>query len=358
MRWPWQKQVEKRESAPFTDAVVAAIEAQAGGAAAGDPGAIAALETAAGLYARAFAAATVKPESARRLVSASFLALVGRNLIRRGESIHLLSIQGGLLTATPVGSWDVRGGPDRASWFYRCDVFGPSGNETRFVPHDAVIHAQYAVDPARPWSGLSPMNFARATGALAAALEQRLGEEAGGSVGHFLPLPLDGGDDEADAANDPMRSFKADIRAGRGRTLLVESVTGGWGAGPSGAPLHDYKTHRFGADPPATLATLRSDSSQAVLGACGVPVGLAIDADGTGQREAWRRFVMGSVEPLLNGLVRQELADKLDLPDLSFDLTPLWAHDGAGRSAMFKNLVAGGLGTDEALRKSGLLEGE
>ena len=31
MRWPWQKQVEKRESAPFTDAVVAAIEAQAGG---------------------------------------------------------------------------------------------------------------------------------------------------------------------------------------------------------------------------------------------------------------------------------------------------------------------------------------
>ena len=39
----------------------------------------------------------------------------------------------------------------------------------------------------------------------------------------------------------------------RGRTLLGrESTTGGWGDGPSGAPLHDYKTHRFGADPPAT----------------------------------------------------------------------------------------------------------
>ena len=357
MRWPWQKQVERRDSQPFTDAIVAAIEAQAGGTAAGDPGAIAALETAAGLYARAFAAATVKPESARRIVTPSFLALVGRDMIRRGESLHLLSIQGGVLMLTPVGSWDVRGGPSRASWFYRCDVFGPSGNLTHFVPHDAVIHAQYAVDPARPWHGISPLQWARATGTLAANLEQRLGEEAGGSVGHFLPLPLDGGDDDGDENADPMRSFKADIRSGKGRTLLVESTTGGWGDGPSGAPLHDYKTHRFGADPPATLATLRSDSSQAVLGACGVPVGLAIDADGTGQREAWRRFVMGSVEPVL-ALVRQELAAKLDLPDLAFDLTPLWAHDGAGRSAMFKNLVAGGVSVNEALVTSGLMEGE
>ena len=62
---------------------------------------------------------------------------------------------------------------------------------------------------------------------------------------------------------------------------------------------------------------------------------------------------MGSVEPVL-ALVRQELAAKLDLPDLAFDLTPLWAHDGAGRSATFKNLVAGGVSVNEALVTSGL----
>ena len=187
---------------------------------------------------------------------------------------------------TPVGSWDVRGGPDRASWFYRCDVFGPSGNLTHFVPHDAVIHAQYAVDPARPWHGISPLQWARSTGTLAANLEQRLGEEAGGSVGHFLPLPLDGGDDDADENADPMRSFKADIRAGKGRTLLVESVTGGWGDGPSGAPLLDYQTHRFGADPPAALGALRNDASMAILNACGVPPDLVTSGDSQGQREA------------------------------------------------------------------------
>lgn len=36
-----------------------------------------------------------------------------------------------------------------------------------------------------------------------------------------------------------------------------------------------------------------------VLDACGVPRALAESADGTAAREGWRRFVMGSVEPLL-----------------------------------------------------------
>ena len=69
-----------------------------------------------------------------------------------------------------------------------------------------------------------------------------------------------------------------------------------------------------------------------VLDACGVPRALAESADGTAAREGWRRFVMGSVEPLL-AIVREELAVKLDVPGLAFDLSPLWAHDLAGRAA-------------------------
>ena len=355
MRWPWQK-VEKRESQPFTDAIVAAIEAQAGGTSAGDPGAIAALETAAGLYARAFAAATVKPESARRIITPSFLALVARNLIRRGESVHLLDVQEGVLTATPVGSWDLRGGPSRESWWVRADIFGPSGNETRFVPHDAVIHCQYAVDPARPWHGISPLQWARATGTLAANLELRLGQETGASQGFFLPIPADGGDDSADEADDPMRSLKADIRNGQGRTLLVESTTGGWGDGPSGSPLHDFKVHRYGADPPAALGALRNDASMAVMSACGVPPDLFEVSTSQGQREAFRRWLTTACQPL-GDLVAQELSDKLELDvNLSFD--SLYAHDLVGRSQSFQRLVAGGVSVNEALVTSGLMEAE
>ena len=204
MRWPWQREPEpeRREALPFTDAVVAALTAQAAGTATGDPSAIAALEAAAGLYAAAFAGARVTPEnSATAGLSPGCRALIARDLIRRGESVHQIEIERGAIRLRSVGSWDVRGGPDERSWWYRCDVFGPSGNETRFVPAGAVLHARYAVDAARPWYGVGPLGWARATGTLAANLEARLGEETGGPVGHLLPVPQDGGDGEA---GDPL----------------------------------------------------------------------------------------------------------------------------------------------------------
>ena len=40
----------------------------------------------------------------------------------------------------PAGSWDVRGGWDPESWWYRLDLFGPSGNVSRLVPSASVVH--------------------------------------------------------------------------------------------------------------------------------------------------------------------------------------------------------------------------
>ena len=62
---------------------------------------------------------------------------------------------------------------------------------------------------------------------------------------------------------------------------------------------------------------------------------------------------MGAVEPLL-AIVREELEKKLETR-IAFDLTGLWAHDLAGRAQAFQKLVAGGVGVDEALAKSGLM---
>lgn len=72
------------------------------------------------------------------------------------------------------------------------------------------------------------------------------------------------------------------------------------------------------------------------------------------QRESWRRFVMGSVEPVAV-LVAAELSSKLETPvKLSFE--GLWAHDLAGRAAAFKALLAGGGGMsiERAVAISGL----
>ncbi len=347
--WPFRKrEPERRESLPFTDAVVAALTAQAAGTATGDPSAIAALESACALYTAAFRAARVSP--AVPALSPAVLSLMARNLIRRGEDLHQIMIDRGAIRLQPIGSWDVRGGPAESSWWYRCDRFGPSGNLTELVPAAAVVHVRYAVDSARPWYGIGPLGWARATGTLAANLETRLGEEAGGPVGHVIPVPQDGGDGEDD---DPLKMFKADLAGARGGSILAETTSTGWAEGRTAAPLADYKPQRFGANPPAALPSLRTEAGMSVLSACGVPVSLVTDADGTSQREAWRRFVMGAVEPLLD-LVRVEVEAKLETA-VSFDLSRLWAHDLAGRAASFKAMVTAGMAIERAAGLSGLV---
>ena len=151
MRWPWSAEPETREAQPFTDAIVAALQSQAGGVIPRADG-LAALEASANYYARAFAAAVLTPgdHPAVLALTPATMALIAHDLIRRGESVHVIEVTGGGVRLAPAGSWDVRGGPDPDSWFYRCDVFGPSGNETRFVPAAAVVHCRYQIDPARP----------------------------------------------------------------------------------------------------------------------------------------------------------------------------------------------------------------
>ena len=58
---------------------------------------------------------------------------------------------------------------------------GPGSATTLVYP----TNFRYAVDPARPWLGRSPLQFASDTGRLGAALEARLGDEAGG---YALPV--------------------------------------------------------------------------------------------------------------------------------------------------------------------------
>ena len=357
MRWPRllsaerreaqpEAPVERRESQPFTDAIAAAIFAQASGGALGDYSAIGALECAAGLWSRAFAAATVNHPA----VTPAVMSLIGRDLVRRGESLFLIEIEAGAPVLRPVGSWDVRGDWRETAWWYRVDLFGPSGNITRFRPSGEIVHCRYAVDPSRPWHGLGPLQWARQTGTLAANAERRLSEEASGAVARLLPVPQDPGEDDDD---DMLAGVRMHIADGRGRAALVESTRTMTGEGPSAVPAEDWKQRRIGPDPPLPFVQLRSDAALAVLDACGVPRALAESADGTAAREGWRRFVMGSVEPIAR-TVAGELAAKLDAPGLTFDFAPLWAHDLAGRAQSFKAMVTAGMAVAEAASLSGL----
>ena len=100
------------------------------------------------------------------------------------------------------------------------------------------------------------------------------------------------------------------------------------------------------------MVQLRSDAFEAVLAATGTPPSLFLDSDGTAQREAVRRWHMGTVEPLAK-MLEWELSEKLEAPiRLDFDGYP---KDLAGRAATFQKLVAGGLSLTEAMTISGLI---
>lgn len=334
-----------------TDTLIAGLLAQATGELRADPGATAALEAAAGIWSRALAAARVTPENERtRAITPAFLGCIGREWIRRGESVHAIEVdRAGRVRLSPCSTWNLTGSYDPSSWRYRLDMEGPSGNVTRQLPASGVIHSRFATDPRRPWAGLPPTSYASATAVLLANAETRLGQEAGGPVGHLIPVPADGGDG-SDA--DPLAALKQTVGKLAGRVALVETVAAGWGEGMASAPRSDWKPQRFGPNPPASLVSLRSEAASAILAACGVPLALVSDADGTSQRESYRRFTMAALEPVADGLAT-ELAEKLETP-VGFDFRGLWAHDLAGRAAVYDKLVSSGMAAPDALRLSGM----
>ena len=97
--WPWSKrEPEQRSTAQgYTASLTAALQAGAeGGVSDTAPLATAALEAAASLYPRCMAAASVKgADDVAAGLTAPCLALIARNLIRRGEDHHRIYIRGG-----------------------------------------------------------------------------------------------------------------------------------------------------------------------------------------------------------------------------------------------------------------------
>lgn len=354
MRWPWQKRVEVRESTGgYTTIISQLIEAQAAGTTQ-QASATAAVEAAAGLLSRDFMGARVDaPDDIATAITPQCLALIGRDLMRVGESLHVIRMAGGgRLRLVPCSTWYWEGDSDPATWLCTATAYGPSGSTTWRVPSSSVIYLQWGAPTARPYHGLGPSAWAAQTSRLHANAERTLADEAGGPMANVLPIPRDGGDGGED---DELAPLKAEIANGKGGLFFVETTSAGWSEGQAAAPHRDWRQSRLGADPPEALVTLSEAAFLRVLAAAGVPPSLFVDADGTAQREALRRWHMGVVRPLAKAL-EHELSTKMGEPvKLKFDSYPL---DMAGRAQAFQKLVAGGVAVNDALVTAGLLEAD
>ena len=120
MRWPWQKRETRESGGDFSDAVVRLLESQAAGTAA-DASSTAAVEAASGALSRAFAAAeVVGPAWVQDAVTPGFLSQVGRDLIRKGDSMHVIRLGiDGAVKLIAASSWHFEGNHDPDSWTVR-----------------------------------------------------------------------------------------------------------------------------------------------------------------------------------------------------------------------------------------------
>ena len=349
MRWPWQ--TEKRSGA-YSDGVLRLLLSRASGSVRGDPGAIAALETASGLWSRSLSIARVEPQDeVTRAITPKFLATVGRAIVRHGSSIWAITVTNGRVVLTEASGWDITGGSDPSSWRYRLELAAPSGSESISMPSEGVLHFFWGHAPDRPWTGVSPLGFCASSAASAAGLEQRLSEELNGPVANIIPVPRDGGDGSAD---DPLASLKNDISNARGGALLIETVRGGYGEGQAAAPAQDWKAQRLGPAPPDVLAKLRAEGSMALLSACGIPPGLATaSSDGTAMREGYRRLGV-SVRAKAREL-EFELSAKLER-DIHLDMDEMRDADRVGMARVVKNLVDSGFSIADASKAAMLVQ--
>ena len=341
--WPFGKP-ETRADQDYTDVVVRSLIAAATGDVAA--GLTAGVEIASGQWGRAFSSAEITPGGIMADIFKPHLGLIGRELVKNGQAVFELSVEGERVSLIPASTVSVTGGPDPSTWRYELTLAGPSGSVTRHLPADRVLHLFYAKSAAKPWRGISPIEASGTTKKLLDNLEKRLAQETGEAVGHLLPVPN----------VESTGQLQDDIRGLKGQVTLVETTAEAWGAGTTGSPRKDYGLTRVGADPPDALRGLRREAEQSILAACGVPVSVLGGGQGTASREAYRQFLHLTIAPVALALSGQ-VEDVTGLPfALSFDR--LMASDLSGRARAMQSMVNGGLAVERAAGLAGLMEPE
>ena len=355
-RWPWTCTEEAPEARSagggYSDALVAAIETQAAAKVA-DVSSTAAIEAVAGMLSRGFGDAEVVGEGwVQDVVTPFWLMQVGRSLVREGASLSVLNMGGtGAMELTPAAFYNFEaletpGAEREADWHCRVTTYGPS-SYTRLLARDRLVFVRWGTSPGTRYRGQGPTSWAHLTARLQGEAERSLADEAAGPLAQIVPIPQDPGDDD-----DPLAQLRADIAAARGKAVLTETTSAGWGEGQGSSPHKDWVANRLGPNMPTAMVELADAAFSRMVAACGASVSLFTDSDGTAQREALRRWHMGTVHPLARPLAN-ELTLRLDTKViLKFDGYPM---DLQARASTFKALVAGGGAVNEALATSGLL---
>ena len=332
--------VETRSAGDYTDQLLAGSYAAATGniQAAG----LAGVQAAAGIVARALAAASIEGDGGA--VDVHLLENVGQDLVRAGRFLGRLTVgRGGrvrILRAAATTSV-AYGDADPDSWVYSLSMGGPSSARAVWATAAEVINVRINSDSYRPWEGISPLARAVASGQLAARLAGSLGDEAAVAVSRIIPIAQGSGEG---AANTLSKAITGQLPGG---LAFPETQLAGSGSGRSSAPLRDFGSTRTGWESPISGPQLYAHLFSEVAEICGVPGALVNPASaGPAAREAFRRLTVGTVEPYAR-LLESELSRVLERT-VTITLRRLGGVDAAGRARALHVLTEAGFAPEAA----------
>lgn len=316
-----------------------------------------AVELSVGFYARAFAAGVVEAsDRVKRFFPSSVLASIVRDMMEQGESIWGIDITPEMQRIQRLHAVVCYGGANPRDWKYRAILPGPSKQTHYRGLADGVLHFRYASRSESPWRGQAPHELADLSTTAYKGNLAVLSQEMRTPVGSIITAPMqrDGvGEKKSDAFGMNVSENEAASRFhdARGRLLLIEQSASTWG--DKGTPARDIVPHRMGPEPPAELITMLSDLRMSIANMYGVPSALLeSQTSSTGQREAWRRFLHGSVQPVAN-TVADEIREKLG-GDVSINFDALYASDIMGRARAYGSLINAKMDDAEARKFTGL----
>ena len=307
---------------------------------------LAVVEACISLIANCFMQSTIQPEAVSGALKRDMLANLIRFMLSRGESLAVIEVDdNGKILLNQSTSWDVQGQTlDPNKWIYQVQISYPSGGKTIRTSGDGVIHLRYSSQPESPYIGLSPLYFMQETAGLIYSLDRKFDEEAQTSTGQIVSLTMDATTPQSQIDYDEHYKRLSQMQGG----IFIERQNRERGSYQSFAGRQ-----RIGPEFSDNMIQLRDRLEANIASAFGIPIELLIaDGEGTATREAFRRFILTTVQPLAIK-VEEELSIKLEQQvELSFEALRSADLQGIGRA--IKNLVDSGIPLEEALKQAGL----
>lgn len=257
------------------------------------------------------------------------LALMGRSLAIRGESVFLIRDDG----LVPCSDWDLRTRWGRPT-AYRVSIPEAGGGTSTTALAGEVLHVRIGSDPAAPYYGTAPLKRCSLTAGMLNAVESGLAEafENMPLGSQVVPFP--------ESQDTDLTKLGSSFRGQRGRVMLRESVSVTAAGGPT--PQTDWRPADLTPDLEKSLAKETLDASRdAICGAFGVLPGL-FNAATTGPmvREAQRHLAQWTLQPIA-ALVAEEASDKLGGAVSIDTMGPTQSFDAGGSARAFATLVQG-----------------